>query len=546
MQVGYLCQPNGEPHTAETFDWREYMRERVADTGVPLSELLSSSHGRKLLTRLDPLAHALVYLRHHLRGRETGDEVTFCDAHLDWARQARDWIRPVLEPRDQRRAKFAPRATGKTTWHFLILPTWAAAHGWKWFVAAFADTATQAEEHLKSFRRELENNVLLREDYPELCYPSRKSNGAPDADNTTMYRAKKGFVFAARGADTSSLGLKVDERRPDLLIFDDIEPPEAKYGVSQIKDRLGTITDAILPLNEYANVEWVGTTTIHGGLAHQLVRRANGEPLEDGEEDWIGDERFEAMRWPAILLNDDGTERSLWPAKWSMDFLNSIRHTRAYSKNYDNEPVTISSLYWSDADFTYITDDEWESWGATRTLLMVDPAVTDGKDSDWSALCVASWRPPIPKERPAQVCIRHVSQVKLTGRPLRDHCYRVAQRFPELRRWVVECNQGGLTWLDTMSGVPYEIDLIQPGEPKHIRAADALLHYQQRPTRVVHHGKHVLAEGQMKAFPLAAFDDMVDVVSHATNYFLSPDKIQRPKNFQLRPPKVSVQVSSYR
>lgn len=541
MTPGYLCQPNGEPHTAETFDWRAYL----SDLAAP--ELLLTSKGRRLVTRLDPLAFALVYMRRHMKGREVGDEITLADAHLDWARAAREWVRDVTEPREWRHAMFAPRATGKSTWWFLIIPTWAGAHGWSKFVAAFADTATQAEGHLATFRRELETNPLLRADFPELCYPSRKvSSGGALADNVSMYRAKKGFTFAARGADTSSLGLKVDEVRPDVLIFDDIEPDEARYGPELVKKRKKTLQDAILPLNEYARVAWVGTTTRHGGLAHQLVAAANGTPLDEDDDDWIASERIVARRWPAIITRDDGTERSLWPAKWSIDFLQSIRHTRAYAKNYDNEPVTLSALYWTDTDFRYMSLEEWESWGAERTLMVIDPAVTDGVSSDWSAIAVLSWRPAVPKVRPAEVVVRHVSQVRKTGRALRDHIWPIAQRFPELRRIAVEANQGGLTWLDTMAGLPYQIDLILGTDPKHVRAADALLCYQQVPPRVWHLGRFPAAEGQMKAFPLAVHDDLVDVVSHGVIYLLMPDKIHRPKDFTLTPPVTRARVGSYR
>src|ERR1700748_1691494 len=129
-------------------------------------ELLQESEGRRIITRLDPLMFALVYLPHHLRGKETGDEITLSEFHVDLIKQAESWVLVDEEPAESRDAYIAPRGVGKSTWLFLILPLWAAAHQHRKFVAAFADSGAQAEKHLLTFKQELESNELLRGDYP--------------------------------------------------------------------------------------------------------------------------------------------------------------------------------------------------------------------------------------------------------------------------------------------------------------------------------------------------------------------------------------------
>src|SRR5439155_20408185 len=113
---------------------------------------------RKALTRLDPLLFGLLYLPHHMKGKQTGDRITLADCHLDWARRARQWVRPVEEPRSARDVFVSPRESAKSTWWFLIIPMWAAAHGFVRFVAAFSDSASQAEQHLATFKAELDGN----------------------------------------------------------------------------------------------------------------------------------------------------------------------------------------------------------------------------------------------------------------------------------------------------------------------------------------------------------------------------------------------------
>jgi hypothetical protein len=131
-----------------------------------------------------------------------------------------------------------------------------------------------------------------------------------------MVIRKSGFVFAAKGIDASSLGMKVGAQRPDLLLLDDVEPDEAQYSVYQAGKRLKTITDAILPLNIYARVVLSGTVTMPGSVTHQLVRWAKGE--RDDANAWVGDEKFRVHHHLPIEQRPDGTERSVWPQKWPL------------------------------------------------------------------------------------------------------------------------------------------------------------------------------------------------------------------------------------
>lgn len=206
------------PPQPTTCDLGSYLARFDADA------LVRSPEYRRAVSRVDPLAFALIYLPHHLRGEETGGQITLSEFHLDLIEQAKRWIVPDELPAQHRDAYVAPRASGKSTLLFLCLPLWAAAHGWRRFIAAFADSAAQAEMHLASFKHELDTNKLLRHDFPDLCAPARRPRGAVAADRAGMLVTKAGFTFAARGVDSASLGMKVGERRPDLLILDDIEP----------------------------------------------------------------------------------------------------------------------------------------------------------------------------------------------------------------------------------------------------------------------------------------------------------------------------------
>lgn len=487
---------------------------------------------RRRVTKADPLLFALLYLRHHLR--DDAGRITLSEVHLEWVERAKGWMQPVHEPMSDRHSETAPRETGKSTWWFTLLPMWAAAHGWVRFAAAFANTPEQAETHLATFKSELDNNALIRHDYPELVEPKTRGRGTTTADRVSMYHARSGFVFAARGIDTATLGLKVGTARPDLLILDDIEPHEARYSASMMTKRLDTVVSAILPLNVRAHVVIVGTVTMAGSIVHQLVKSAQGIPLDPVDEAWIIEQRIVAHHYPAIVIGDDGARRSVWPEKWSLDFLESIEHTRTYAKNYANDPRGADGDYWTLDDIK--TGD---LPGVTRVLVSVDPAVTTKGSSDYTGLAVIGWQPP-PRDKPnapGKCIVLEVKQVRKIGAALRLEVLDLLSKHNGGLVYV-EVNQGGELWGTVFHSMPVKVKTVHQTESKETRAADVLDHYQR--DRVLHAEGADLRdyEGQLVAFPRAPHDDMVDAAGSGIRYFLN-------RNRRRKGPKVSATASTY-
>lgn len=494
---------------------------------------------RRAATVDDPLLFAWTYLPHHLRSEETGDQITLSVVHQAWAEYARGWMGGLGGPQEHRDTFVGPRGMGKSTWFFLILPMWAAAHEHVKFIAAFADSATQAETHLQTFRHELDANTLLRKDYPELCRPAvrgRRSEtptgpaeaqrGTLISDNRGMTMAASGFVFAARGIDSGNLGMKVGSRRPELLILDDVEPGEAGYSAEQMKKRLGTIKDVIFPLNVNARVVIVGTVTMPGSIVHQLVRSRGGAEDSDKELEWISEENIAVHYHAPFITHDDGTETSVWPGRWSTEFLTSIRHTRAFAKNYANDPRGYDGGYWTDDDFDYGT-----LVGITRRLIQIDPAVTTKTSSDPTGIAVVAYS---PSER--RCVVEHAEEVRLTGAALRLHVIKLIDRWSDDGRPIgllrVETNQGGDLWEnDVFHNMPIPVKQVKESAKKEARAAEALAWYQRK--KVLHEKRLSAAEVQMIGFPNSPHDDMVDAIGAGVRRFLSPPKKKTPGFQQL-------------
>lgn len=453
-------------------------------------------------------------------------DITLSLMHRDWRRLAQITL---LRKKASRKSIVAPRDSGKTTWWFLIIPMWAAAHGHTKFIAAFADSGPQATNHLSTFKNELDNNDLLRMDYPELVTPAKRaSTGGNVADNQGLYVSTNGFAFKAAGIDASNLGLKVNEARPDFIIFDDIEPDEASYSAYQAKKRLGTVLDAVLPMNIRARVVFTGTVTMSGGITHQLVQSVNGQ---SEPEKWIEDEHIEVFHYQPILNDRHGREHSIWPAKWPLEYLLSIQHTRSYAKNFKNQPVQVDGDYWTQEDFTYGVPGP-----VTHTLLSVDGAVTTKQKSDYTGLSIVSYKPvqrPRNGEKITDIAFPHAAcvvwnaiQVKLAGEFLRQRVLDMIAECEEtdhpVRIIYIEANQGHNLWLSVFHDMPVPVVIESVSGAKEVRAAQLLNHYQRK--RVFHAKELPALETQMCDYPDVLHDDMIDSVGQGVTFYAKKRK----------------------
>lgn len=553
--LGKIIDPYSPEVNAENFDLDLYLSQFD-----PV--LMGDAEGRKALCKLDPMLFALTYMRKHLKNKD--GNISFSDAHFLWARAARRWIGPSRGQREDRKAFVAPRSCGKSTWWFLILPMWGGAFGHTKFVAAFADSGSMAELHLATFKAEHADNAMLRADFPDLCNPARRHTGRTVADNQNMLHSRGGFTFVAKGIDSTSLGMKMGAERPDVLIFDDCEPPEATYSPFQRDKRLSTIENAILPLNELARVVLVGTVTMPGSIVHELVRHSKGEDVEP----WVDEQKIKTYHSRAIITRPDGTRRSIWPQKWTLEYLESIEHTRSYKLNYDNDPKGREGRYWGAEDFTYGTPA-----GITRWFMFLDPPVTMKTRSDDCGIAVIGYSPAIPRAskvtadelttwgreeltdgvdkmgrprfgrltrrealealekgtgaRLSRVHVEFAQGVKLTGKRLRVHVLGLLQRFPRIEQVLIENNQGGDLWTEIFDNFPIRIRTYPTKESKEVKFARAL-DLQQR-HRVTF--KEVIPdlEDQMLAWPLVPHDDIVDAVASAVVRLLTPKLARRDR-----------------
>jgi phage terminase large subunit-like protein len=234
---------------------------------------------------------------------------------------------------------------------------------------------------------------------------------------------------------------------------------------------------------------------------------------------------------PLVVDETTGEQRSIWPSKWTEEYLLSIAHTRAYLKNFLNDPMGKDGPFWNVEDITHQWLDD-----CVRTVLWVDPFVKKGPKSDPCGLAVVSYRKPrrvrqavggIPAIFSRPMCmVEYANDCDKTGAPLRDVVLKLLEQFPHISVIIVEDNQGKDLWKMVFHNMPIEVKYIHESVNKDIRAEQLHTLYQSR--QVVHAERFPKAEAQMVMFrgknAPGTHDDIIDAIGGPVLRWIKPEK----------------------
>lgn len=104
------------------------------------------------------------------------------------------------------------------------------------FMLIVSETQDQADAHVQSISAIL---TLIG------AQPKRNDAGRTSAWRREQLRTANGFNIAAFGLNTGARGIKIDQFRPDIIVFDDID--SVKDSMENIQKKIDTITRTILP-----------------------------------------------------------------------------------------------------------------------------------------------------------------------------------------------------------------------------------------------------------------------------------------------------------
>jgi hypothetical protein len=190
----------------------------------------------------------------------------------DGGRHANLWewgesLTPGVRPKP--RVEVWPRESGKSTTCQLIaarIATTQVEHRGKQrprrhFLLYVSGAQKQANVHVQSIAGKLEQMGVGR---------SLNAYGLPRGWSASLLRTETDFNVLALGLDAASRGLKLDDFRPDWIIFDDIDEREDKPEVTEKKIR--TISQSVIPAgSQDCAVLVVQNRILENGVVGQLV-----------------------------------------------------------------------------------------------------------------------------------------------------------------------------------------------------------------------------------------------------------------------------------
>lgn len=315
---------------------------------------------------------------------------------IEWCEMHTTVLRDLLSGSNF--ADAAPRGHGKTT-TITLGAIYSIVNVLDHFILIVSDTYGQARDITDGIKQQLEGNELLRWVYGDLVGTFHWTSGAFTTANEVR--------VMARGSNMKVRGLKYKHWRPGLVLGDDLENDEAVESEDRRTKLENWIKKALIPcLRKGGRIGVVGTILHEDSLLAKMVT---------GKSPYAGwrHNRFKA------LIEENTTERALWPGQYSVAELKAMRDDPAhekyigpivFSQEYQNEPADEGSriikaewlygpednrrpylLAEKEAAFKELNPEATVPWWRAEMreiIAAVDPAISEEDAADWFAIVV--------------------------------------------------------------------------------------------------------------------------------------------------------------
>lgn len=185
--------------------------------------------------------------------------------------------------RGRREGIVAPRGGAKTTHWSKAYPLYCICYELEHYILLLASTVGQSERNLAAIKNELEGNLLLHRDFPDVA-------GAGPVWNVKQILTRNGVAVEALGRGNKVRGATHGHYRPGLIIGDDVDDDDSVETEKAQAKAWNWLTKTIIPLGieNQVNVAIAGTVQNPNDIT-QKIKRTPG---------WRARHYRALMRWP--------------------------------------------------------------------------------------------------------------------------------------------------------------------------------------------------------------------------------------------------------
>jgi len=264
------------------------------------------------------------------------------------------------------------------------------------YVLIVSDTVTQSIQFLADIKKEIADNEDLQ-DLFGIKLPFEK-----DTEDDVIVECEDGhrFRIQAKGAEQKLRGLKWSNKRPNLVVVDDLENDEAVLNRDRREKLKRWFNGALLPCISDTGIVRVVGTILHLDSLLESLMPENQLHTSNKAKFLVKEELKEYTNhrtpWKSVKYrahNEDYSE-ILWKERFSKEKLKLEKEKYVqqgmvdlYSQEFLNVPLDESNTIFRKSDFIPIKDEDRKR--RLNYYITADLAISQKQRSDYTVFCVA-------------------------------------------------------------------------------------------------------------------------------------------------------------
>lgn len=323
----------------------------------------------------------------------------------------------------------APRKHAKSTSITLAYVLACVCFRDRQYAIIISDTIAQSVQFLADVKKELAENDKLRELFHIKTF-------LKDTDEDCIVECADGHQFRlqAKGSEQKMRGLKWNNKRPDLIVGDDLENDEIVMNKERRDKFRRWFYGAVVPcISQRGVIRVVGTILHEDSFLNNLMpnewdKRTITTPLKQYREyqksgEWL------AVKYRA---HSDDFKHILWATNYTQEWFEDRRQEfinqgipDVYSQEYLNIPIDESIAFFKRGDFISLTPEDRKA--NLNYYITADLAISKEETADYSVFLVAG----IDENRILHV--KNVIRERLDAREIVDTILSLQKNYkPEL------------------------------------------------------------------------------------------------------------------